>query len=303
MSTSFSSSPLDFKLASPLSVSPWKVFDNAWTSVTGYPAEDFRFIPGKTLMSTFNETALVLIAYYTIIIGGRELMRDRPAFKLNGLFLVHNFYLTAISGALLALFVQQLVPTLWNQGLYDSICGGGGWTNQLNTLYYLNYLTKYLELLDTVFLFLKKKPLSELALIVHVVMYWYYFQSARGIKIWWKEWITRLQISQFVIDLGFVYFASYNYFASAHFPSLPHKGTCAGEEAAAISGCVILSSYLVLFILFYFATYKRTGKPLQKLSTKRVAVDMKNTELPMVSETSEKAIEVLKAANHSLVGN
>lgn len=96
-----------------------------------------------------------------------------------------------------------------------------------------------------------------LNLLVHVVMYWYYFQAARGVKVWWKQYITRLQILQFVIDLGFVYFASYTYFTSTYFPWMPNRGKCAGEEFAAFAGMAILSSYLLLFISFYFATYRK----------------------------------------------
>lgn len=212
-------------------LSPWNLFDKAWTSVVGYPATDFKFTPGSTPMATFKESAIFIATYYLIIFGGREIMRNRPAFKLNTLFIIHNCYLTAISGGLLVLFIQQLVPTLWSNGLFDNICGGSGWTRPLNTLYYLNYLTKYLELLDTVFLVLKKKPLTflhtyhhgatamlcytqlvgetpvswvpiTLNLTVHVVMYWYYAQAARGVRIWWKKYITTMQISQFVLDLG-----------------------------------------------------------------------------------------------------
>lgn len=41
---------------------------------------------------------------------------------------------------------------------------------------------------------------------------------------------------------------------------MPSAGKCAGEEFAAFAGMGILSSYLVLFISFYFATYKKHGK-------------------------------------------
>jgi fatty acid elongase 3 len=140
---------------------PWNMLDGAWVSVLGYHADDFQFTPGQTPLSIFKETAAMLVIYYSVILGGRNWMRNRPAFKLNTLFLIHNFYLTAISGILLVLFLEQLIPRLWSHGLYDGICGAGGWTDKLVVLYYLNYLTKYLEFVDTCFLFLKKKPLRE----------------------------------------------------------------------------------------------------------------------------------------------
>jgi len=125
-------------------------------------------------------------------------------------------------------------------------------------------------------------------------MYWYYFQAARGIRVWWKEWVTRIQIIQFIIDLVFVYFASYtypspfphiplilySYFASNYFTWAPNMGTCAGEEFAAIFGCSLLSSYLFLFIGFYAATYQRKGRVRanRALSSGEIAIDPKFTD-------------------------
>lgn len=285
----------------PFGIQLWPIFDKAWTAIVGYPVGDFKFTAGETPMSTLKETGIFVAVYYAVIFGGRELMRNRQPFKLQSLFLIHNFYLTAISAALLALFIEQLLPTVVRGGIFHAICDhSGGWTQPLVVLYYLNYLTKYLELLDTVFLCLKKKPLTflhcyhhgatavlcytqllgstsvswvviTLNLTVHVVMYWYYFQSARGIRIWWKEWVTRLQIIQFIIDLGFVYFASWTYFTSSYFPWLPNMGKCAGEEFAAFSGIAVLTSYLVLFISFYIATYKKDSKRTTRSSLRRMS--------------------------------
>lgn len=127
-----------------------------------------------------------------------------------------------------------------------------------------------------------------LNLMVHVVMYWYYFQAARGINVWWKKYITMLQIIQFVIDVGFVYFASYTYFSAKYFPSLPTAGVCAGEEFAAFAGMGILSSYLVLFIGFYLTTYK---KPAKKAPTEAALDEMRKEELPDAKDVQEQLNE------------
>lgn len=66
-------------------------------------------------------------------------MRERQPFKLNFFFKIHNFYLTAISGTLLLLFLEQLIPTITRNGVYYAICHyNGGWTQQLVVLYYVS---------------------------------------------------------------------------------------------------------------------------------------------------------------------
>lgn len=102
------------------------------------------------------------ITYFIVIFGGQFLLSNAPAFKLKTLNLLHNAFLTIISSILLVLLIEQLVPKLVRQGLYYTICSEEAWTQELELLYYLNYLVKYYELIDTVFLVLKKKKLGKL---------------------------------------------------------------------------------------------------------------------------------------------
>lgn len=47
---------------------------------------------------------------------------------------------------------------------------------------------------------------------------------------------------------------------------MPHVGTCAGSEGAALFGCGLLTTYLFLFISFYRQTYK-SGAGAKKSAT------------------------------------
>jgi len=122
----------------PFGIYLWPIFERIFSSIKGYEPQDFEFVPHQTPISTHKSVAFSLIAYYIIILGGRELMKDRQAFKLNTWFKLHNLTLTVISGALLALFLEQLIPIIARQGIFNAICKyEGGWTDKLVILYYV----------------------------------------------------------------------------------------------------------------------------------------------------------------------
>jgi hypothetical protein len=325
-----------------LSAPVWQATDAVVTAVTGKTLIDYDFVVGSSPFSTFGGVTGALATYYAVIFGGREVMKNRAPFQLKPWTQIHNIALTAVSGLLLALTLEQLLPQLYSQGLTHTICGAGGWTRPLEVLYNLNYIVKYIEFVDTVLLMLKKKPLTFLHtyhhgataflcyaqllgqtsiswvpitinLFVHCLMYNYFFLVSCGRKVWYKRYITMIQIVQFVVDLGFIYWVSYNVFAMRYFAeSAPGMaGQCALEakevmrdmsedmlrkhEFAALTGLVCLTSYLFLFIAFYFATYtpasglKSRGKQAQSN-----VVQVKASMKPVVEEMATNVLKVMK---------
>jgi len=250
------------------------------------------YIPGETPLSTWTSVCTALVSYLAVIFGTRQIMKSYPPQKLNALFRAHNAGLSVGSLILLVLMMEEVVPIIWSRGIFRAMCAPPSWTPRLEFYYMINYYFKYLELFDTVFLAFKKKPLAflhvfhhsatamlcftqlngktsvswvviSLNLLVHVIMYYYYYATAGGAKIWWKKYLTSMQIIQFVIDLFVVYFGTYSHFVYAYYPNLPVLGECAGAESSAIIGCALLTSYLGLFINFYIQTYKapiKSGK-------------------------------------------
>ncbi|KAK7061940.1 elongation of fatty acids protein [Favolaschia claudopus] len=251
------------------------------------PRHLYSFVEGQTPLSTNPAVFGSLAGYLALIFGIQAGMKSRPPQRLNTLFRAHNAILSSGSLLLLVLLLEEIVPIIWRDGFFASICAELSWTPRMEFYYMVNYYFKYLELLDTVFLAFKKKHLAflhvfhhsatallcysqllgrtsiswiviSLNLGVHVPMYYYYYATARGARLWWKKYLTMMQIIQFVIDVHVVYFGTYQHFAATYYSSiLPHIGNCAGSGTALLFGCGLLTSYLGLFVNFYFQTYKR----------------------------------------------
>jgi len=270
-----------------------ELFSNMFYSIAHWRPEEFELkLPNGHIdpalpFSNIYLTVAMTLGYYAMILILQFVMKNQKPFSLRPLFALHNGMLSFCSLVLLVLIMQNLIP-LWSGGWWYAICTGEKYPNynKLHLLYYINYLFKYYELLDTVFLVLSKKHLEflhwyhhsmtlwltfsqlygqstvqwvpiVLNLMVHVLMYYYYCRSALGAQIWWKKYLTAFQITQFFIDLIVIYYCMTTFIIGQYFSHLGYNIYCNASEGAASIGGYILTSYFFLFVHFYKKTYKK----------------------------------------------
>jgi len=269
------------------------IFSKTFTLAFGWKPEEFRFqLPNgepnpNVPLSQFWITVSLTIGSSVMILVLQQVMKNRKPLGLKPLFALHNGLLSFFSLLLLLAIIENLIP-LWSGGLWYSICTGEKYPNyyKLELLYYINYLFKYYELMDTVFLILSKKNLEflhwyhhsmtlwltfsqlygrstvqwvpiTLNLMVHILMYYYFCRAALGAQIWWKKYLTTFQIVQFFIDLIAVYYCSSTFIIGEYYPHWGWNVHCNATIGAASIGTYILTSYFFLFIQFYIKTYKK----------------------------------------------
>jgi len=259
-----------------------KILDGLVTYVGVDPKllSSFTFVVDTTPMSNIKYPLAAVFFYCLGIPMLQRFMKDRKSPPLKFLMIIHNLFLCFASFFVALLIILELLSFREKGYNWFRIYCSLNYQEQQNfltLLYYINYLLKYYELIDTIFLALKHKPIGFLHayhhpatlvltwgqlvdatgvqwvvillnLFVHCVMYFYYGLSAMKIEVPFKKIVTILQILQFIIDL----FACYSAWGYHSF-----RGLCFGTERAGFIGCFILTSYLYLFIDFYDSTYNK----------------------------------------------
>jgi elongation of very long chain fatty acids protein 4 len=225
--------------------------------------------------STFSECSFLVplvasASYLLLIFLGNRYMQEREALRIKNYMFTYNLYQTVLNAWCVYSFLAEILPaasgmTIWGNTLQNT-------SYKVSFLIWIHYNNKYVELLDTTFMVLRKKSRQisflhvyhHVLLIwawwlvcrfgcggdayfgammnsgVHVVMYGYYLMALLGISCPWKHYITQVQLLQFVVCL----FSALYCLVRGTYPAL----LCFVQ-------IYVMMNMLVLFVDFYRKNY------------------------------------------------
>ena len=250
---------------------------------------EYTFDSGPARQFMIEKWWLSIVAsfvYLIVVFGGRHIMADKAAFKLDGILSLWNLALSTFSVCGMLRLVPHVLH-LWSTHGFDWII-----TSQPEVVYSTGVssfwmmiftFSKFPELLDTVFIVLRKKPLlflhwyhhitvlmicwdstaagtsagllfAAMNYTVHAIMYAYY-SGYLPLRALWAPVITTLQILQMILGVAITMRAGYFKF----FTDRP----CAMSDISWLSFFLLYGSYLYLFIDFAVRRYCM-ARPVKK---------------------------------------
>lgn len=205
-------------------------------------------------------------------------MADRKPFQLRRVLMLYNLFMVILS---VSQFIRGGIYGWF--GAYSYTCQPIDYSNSKNGVgmaytAYIYFLSKIVELLDTVFFVLRKK-FSQITVLhvthhasiawlmywgvkyfpgghgsfqgfansfVHIFVYSYYLLSALGPRVapflWWKKYLTQLQMAQFVIIF-------------VHTFQLVFQPDCNYPRWILVPYCGVAAYFLAMFSNFYRKSY------------------------------------------------
>lgn len=240
-----------------------------------------------------------VVLYLLFCHFGRKAMENRKAFDLVNVLAAWNLFLSLFSTYGAVRTVPHMLHRVATMTFEDTMCEipfsayGAGACGLASVLF---ILSKVPELIDTVFIVLRKKPLIflhwyhhvtvllfcwnsyvttagaglyfiSMNYTVHAVMYFYYFlQAIKAIPKWFPSWtITLLQISQMIIGT-FIVGASYYFYIFGGAKYGPRE--CNNQPSNLAAGGIIYASYLYLFVEFALKRFLFGGEDKGAKKTK-----------------------------------
>ncbi|CAG0915562.1 unnamed protein product [Notodromas monacha] len=236
------------------------------------------------LMGGAHVPIVLMVGYVAMIVYGPGYMESRKPVDLKPIMRIYNFTQVVVSAYIFSEFA-----TLLAFGPYALKCSAVDRSEKPHAMrmaraVWLFMLSKMIDLLDTVFLILRKKY-SQISFLhvyhhcsmvanfwgaaymapgghtyiiglfnslVHVVMYTYYYMASLGPRfqkyLWWKRYLTQLQLAQFFTMMFLTCEGLYN---QCNFPPVFLWWVMA-----------YLTSLVILFSNFYIQEYikRRRGE-------------------------------------------
>jgi elongation of very long chain fatty acids protein 6 len=264
-----------------------------------FPEKDaMKWVDGR-----WNLVIQVCTLYVLTIFGIRWAMRNRQPFNLQVPLNAWNLFLAVFSIMGSLKLTPEFFSVLYNQGFQASYCKAFDYTEGLNGYWVWLFITsKMFELVDTIFIVLRKRPLLflhwyhhiltmiyafysypitpgfnrwgiYLNFVVHAFMYSYYFLRSMKVRVpgTIAKFVTSIQIWQFIISVGILIHLGYIVYAK--------NVVCDLDDRVFAVASFMDLTYLVLFINFFLKSYVLSGGKAKYQSSKVKSAGDENGKL------------------------